>query len=149
MVFVNDSEEVLDLLRNVYDEALKKPIQKEPELRKLIIIDELSAGKLGKGVKEIMKLVDACFSELRKFGYGMILIAQYATENRAISTNVRENAETYFIFRKKTLGELERIKTLKHPSLDVIPFLPERYCMVYSEDYYPEPFFIRVPRLMF
>ncbi|MEM3044441.1 MAG: hypothetical protein QW238_04645 [Candidatus Bathyarchaeia archaeon] len=47
------------------------------------------------------------------------------------------------------MSELERIKTLKHPSLDVIPFLPERYCMVYSEDYYPEPFFIRIPRLIF
>jgi DNA helicase HerA-like ATPase len=149
VVFVKSSEEVVELLRTIYEEALKQPIQKEPELKKLIIIDELSAGKLGRGVKEIMRIVNACFSELRKFGYGMILIAQYATENRAISTNVRENAETYFIFRKKTMGELERIKTLKHPSLDVIPFLPERYCMVYSEDYYPEPFFISVPKLRF
>jgi hypothetical protein len=59
--------------------------------------------------------VDACFSDLRKFGYGMMLIARYATENRAISTNVREKSETFFTLYKKILSEIERIRTLKHP----------------------------------
>jgi reverse gyrase len=37
VAFVNSSEEVMELLRRVYDEALGRSIQKEDELKKLII----------------------------------------------------------------------------------------------------------------
>lgn len=50
--------------------------------------------------------MDACFSDLRKFGYGMML-AHYATENRAISTNVREKSEAFFTLHKDSKRDRE------------------------------------------
>jgi hypothetical protein len=145
--YVQSTDEVVRILQTQYDEALTQPIQTIEQLKKLIIIDEVSAGKFGSGTKKIMQILDRCLSETRKFGYGFVLICQYATESRGISAAARENAETFFIFRKKTVNELDRIKTLKHPSLNLIPYLEEGFFALVSEDFHPEPFFIRVPRI--
>lgn len=147
IAYVNSASKIIEILEEQYYEALRQPIQTEPNLRKLIIVDEVSSGKFGSRVKQIMQRLDRLLAETRKFGYGVILICQYATESRGISAAARENAETLFIFRKKTLNELERIKTLKHPSLNLLPYLEEGFFMIYSEDFHPEPFFVKVPRI--
>ncbi len=143
-----DAARIVELLQSVYTEALKQPIEAgEPKLRKLVIIDEISAGKFSLGIKKIIRILDSCFSELRKFGYGFIIICTYATEDRGITPTIRENSETLFIFRKKTVNELERISTLKHPNMNLIPYLGEGFFMVYSEDFHSEPFFVKSPRI--
>lgn len=147
IAYVNSASKIIEILEKQYYEALRQPIQTKANLRKLIIVDEVSSGKFGSRVKQIMQRLDRLFAETRKFGYGVILICQYATESRGISAAARENAETLFIFRKKTMNELERIKTLKHPSLNLLPYLEEGFFMIYSEDFHPEPFFVKVPRI--
>ncbi len=146
--YVTNADQVAAILRAVYKEALAHPIQPgEPKLKKLVIIDEISAGKFGFGIKQILRTLDSCFSELRKFGYGFVVICTYATEDRGVTPTMRENAETYFIFRKKTVTELERIRTLKHPNMNLISYLEEGYFLLCSEDFYPEPFFVKAPRI--
>jgi hypothetical protein len=146
-VYVESAQQVVDILESEYREALSQPIQTKAHLRKLIIIDEISAGKFGSGIRQIMTRLDRCLAETRKFGYGFVLICQYATESRGISAAARENAETFFIFRKKTVNELDRIRTLKHPSLNLIPYLEEGFFALISEDFHSEPFFVKVPRI--
>lgn len=146
--YVTNVDQVVGILKSVYREALAQPIQPgEPKLKKLIIIDEISAGKFGSGIRHVLQMLDSCFSELRKFGYGFVIICTYATEDRGVTPTMRENAETYFIFRKKTITELERIKTLKHPNMNLISYLEEGYFLVCSEDFCPEPFFVKAPRI--
>ncbi len=140
-----NADEVVKILTNIYNEALSQPIQNQPELKHILIIDEISASNLSSGIKKIMKLVDSIYSETRKFGYGCIVAAQYAVEARAVSNVVRENARTYFIFSKKTLTELERLKTLKHPSMNLLPYLAVGFMAIVSEDFHAEPFFVKVP----
>jgi len=141
---VSTTEDIVGILRAVYDEAVSQPIHpREPKLKKLIIIDEISSTKFH--VKQVLPMLNACYSELREFGYGFIIICQYATEQRCVSPTIQKNAESFFIFRKKTINELERIKTLKHPNMDLIPYLGERMFLVHSEDSGSEPFFVKVP----
>jgi nucleoside-triphosphatase THEP1 len=109
--YVSSSEQIAAVLKQVYQEAFTQTIMPgEARLRKLVIIDEISAHKFN--MKRILPILNSCFSELRKFGYGFVIICTYATDQRGISPTVRENSETYFVFRKKTLNELERIATL-------------------------------------
>jgi len=142
--YANNSDQIVAVLRQVYDEAFSHTIAPgEPKLKKLVIVDEISAHKFN--MRRIQPILNSCFSELRKFGYGFVIICTYATDQRGITPAVRENAETYFVFRKKTLNELERIATLRHPNMKLIPYLKEGLFLLYSEDFYPEPFFVQVP----
>jgi hypothetical protein len=59
------------------------------------------------------------------------------------SAAAREYAETFFILRKKTLNELERIKTLTHPSLNLIRYLEESFFALISEGFHSVSFLVK------
>ncbi len=146
--YVEDSQEVVNILQSIYEEAQKAgPQQGAPKLRKLVIIDELSAKRILEGHRKIIPILDSCFSELRKFGYGFVIICQYQSTDRGLTPTVRENAETNFIFRKKNINDIERIRTMKHVNINMIPFLETGYFLLSSEDFYSEPFFVKAPQI--
>jgi hypothetical protein len=133
--FTKGKMDITEELQQIYDDSSTWP--ETNELRLLVVLDETRLLKA--------KNLIYCLNELGKRGVGFVLITQYSTSIPAEARNVG----TYFIMAAMSENEIERFKEVTlHPGSKLITRMPRASCFVFSPYWYPEPFFVRIRKVM-